>query len=114
MNDRDRPDDDDLFPESDGVPPVEPIPLEPTPGIPWRLAVFLFLVVLIVIFAIQNTQDVELRFLAWSWSLPLVVVILIAVVISVVIDEVLGGLIKRRRLKRRREREELERFRRQG
>ena len=47
--------------------------------VPWRLLAALLLVSLIVVFAVQNTQDVELRFLAWEWRLPLVIVILVAV-----------------------------------
>lgn len=99
---------------TDGVDVVAPpTPVERPAGLPWRLTVFLMMTVLIVVFAVQNTQDVELRFLGWSWQLPLVIVILIAVVVSVILDEVLGGIIKRRRLHRRREREELQRLRRQ-
>lgn len=97
---------------ADAIPP--PSTIDSPPGIPWRLTVFLVLTVLIVVFAVQNTQAVELRFLGWSWQLPLVIVILIAVVISVILDEVLGGIIKRRRVRRRREHEELERLRKQA
>lgn len=86
-------------------------PAEATPGIPWRLGLFLTLTILVVVFAVQNTQDVELKLLGWTWQLPLVIVILIFVVISVVLDEILGGIIKRRRARRQREREELRRLR---
>ncbi len=83
-------------------------------GIPWRLTLFLLLTVVVVIFAVQNTQDVQLRFLGWSWTLPLVIIILIAVVVSVILDEVLGGIIKRQRAKRQREKAELEHLRNQS
>lgn len=86
-------------------------PVETTPGIPWRLGLFLALTITVVVFAVQNTQDVELKFLGWIWQLPLVIVILIFVVVAVVLDEALGGIIKRRRAQRRREREELKRLR---
>lgn len=112
----------DTQPESshddDWAPPTEasaPPPAAQTgSGIPWRLTLFLLLTVVVVIFAVQNTQDVQLRFLGWSWTLPLVIIILIAVVVSVILDEVLGGIIKRQRLKRHRERAELERLRSQS
>jgi uncharacterized integral membrane protein len=96
--------------------PVEPAPVEPTrseppPAIPWRIALFLLLAVVVVVFAVQNTQDVELRFLGWSWSLPLVIIILATVVVSVLADEVLGAVLKRRRRQRYLEREELKRLR---
>ncbi len=85
----------------------------PTPGVPWRLALFLGLTMVVVIFAVQNTQDVVLEFLGWSWRLPLVIVVTITVVVSVILDEVLGGIIKRRQRRRRLEREELKRLREQ-
>lgn len=84
---------------------------EPTTGIPWRLGLFLALTVIVVIFAVQNTQQVELEFLGWSWRLPLVIIITITVVVSVILDEILGGIIKRRQRRRRLEREELKRLR---
>lgn len=84
---------------------------EPTTGIPWRLALFLALTVVVVIFAVQNTQEVVLEFLGWSWRLPLVIIITITVVVSVILDEILGGIIKRRQRRRRFEREELKRLR---
>jgi uncharacterized integral membrane protein len=79
--------------------------------IPWRVTLFLLLAILVVVFAVQNTQSVELRFFGWSWELPLVIIILGTVVVSVLLDEVLGGIIKRRRRLRRLEREELRRLR---
>lgn len=84
---------------------------EPSAGIPWRLGLFLLLAVVVVIFAVQNTQEVELQFLGWSWQLPLVIIITITVVVSVLLDEILGGIIKGRRRKRRVERSELKRLR---
>lgn len=109
-----RPEESSPDPEADTGDALTPPPaIDSPPGIPWRLTVFLVLTVFIVVFAVQNTQAVELRFLGWSWQLPLVIVILIAVVISVILDEVLGGIIKRRRVRRRREREELDRLRKQ-
>lgn len=98
-------------PEGDEATVVE----EPTrvtgPGVPWRLGVFLVLTVLAVIFVVQNTQAVQLRFLAWEWRPPLAVVILVAVVVTVILDEILGGIFRRRRVTMRREREELRRLR---
>ncbi len=86
-------------------------PVDAGVEIPWRVTLFLLLAILVVVFAVQNTQSVELRFLGWSWELPLVIIILGTVVVSVLLDEVLGGIIKRRRRLRRLEREELRRLR---
>ncbi|CAN5890669.1 hypothetical protein BH23ACT5_BH23ACT5_03400 [soil metagenome] len=83
----------------------------PGPGVPWRLTLFLVLTVLVVIFTVQNTQSIELSFLRWSWEFPIAVVILIAVVITIILDQILGGILKRRRLRLQREREELKRLR---
>jgi uncharacterized integral membrane protein len=85
--------------------------VEPGPGIPWRLTIFLALAVIVVVFAVQNTQAVELRFLGWTWQLPLVIIILVAVVVSILLDEIVGGMVKRRRLRRRRDTAELRRLR---
>lgn len=84
------------------------------PGFPWRLLLFLVLIVLVVVFAIQNTQSVELRFMGWAWELPLVIIILVAVVVSILLDQILGGYLKRRGRRRRQDREELRRFRDEG
>lgn len=91
--------------------PILPGRTESSPPIPWRLGVFLLLAVLVVVFAVQNTQDATLHFLGWSWSLPLVIIILATVVVSVILDEVLGAVIKRRQRRRHEEREELRRLR---
>ncbi|HEX2152844.1 MAG TPA: lipopolysaccharide assembly protein LapA domain-containing protein [Acidimicrobiia bacterium] len=84
---------------------------EPQVEVPWRLALFLALTVVIVVFAVQNTHDVEIHFLGFDWQLPLVIIILISVVIAVILDEVLGGIIRRRRRRRQWERQELRRLR---
>lgn len=97
------------------LPEEEKEPRAAPPGggfeIPWRTVAALLLVALIVVFAVENTQDVELHFLAWSWQLPLVIVVLIAVVASILLDQVLTGIFRRRRLRRAHEREELRRLR---
>ncbi len=80
-------------------------------GIPWGLGLFLVVAVLLVVFAVQNTQDVDLRFLGWEGEFPLVVIIVSVVVVSVILDEILGTVIRRRRRRRRAEKEELKRLR---
>lgn len=83
-------------------------------GAPWRLVAFLLLAVVVVVFAVQNTQAVELHFLGWTWQLPLVIILLVSVVVSVLLDEIVGGILKRRRVRRRQDREELRRLRGEG
>ncbi|MDQ2629033.1 LapA family protein [Mycolicibacter senuensis] len=53
------------------------------------IAGFLVLIVLLV-FVTQNTDPVDLRFLAWQWSLPLGVAILLAAVCGGLVTALAG------------------------
>lgn len=114
MNDERRPES-----EEDASPSTEPetTEQEPTiierPGVPWGLAAFLVSVVLLVIFVVQNVQDVALRFLVWEGEYPLSLIIIVVIAISVLLDEMLGSALRRRRRRRHAEKEELRRLRRQ-
>jgi uncharacterized integral membrane protein len=94
-----------------GHEPIEGVPTQTATGVSWGLAFTLLAAVAVVLFAVQNTDDAEITFLAWTWTLPLAVVLLFVVVVSVVLDEVFGALMRRRRRIRRQEREELRRYR---
>lgn len=83
------------------------------PGVPWGLAGFLIGVVLLVIFVVQNVQEVALRFLGWEGEYPLSLIIIVVIAISVLLDEFLGAALRRRRRQRRAEKDELRRLRRQ-
>lgn len=48
-----------------------------------------------VVFAIQNSASVEVDFLAWSFSIPQILLIVLSAVVGVVIWE-LGGFLRRR------------------
>ena len=91
----------------------EPTQVADRPGVPWGLAGFLLAVVLLVIFVVQNVQEVALRFLAWEGEYPLALIIIVVIAISVLLDEFLGAALRRRRRRRRAEKEELRRLRRQ-
>ena len=106
-----RPLDHDLTDAGPGAQPFDTNP--PWVGIAWGLILFLILAILVVIFSVQNTQDATLQFLGWVWELPLVIIILVTVVVSVILDEILGGLLKSRRRTRRLEKAELKRLRQQ-
>lgn len=80
-------------------------------GIPWGLGLFLVVTILLVIFAVQNTQDVDLQFLGWEVRSPLVVIIVVVAAVAVILDEIFGGVLRRRRRRRRAEKEELKRLR---
>lgn len=86
-------------------------PVVESPGIPWGLALALVVAVLLIVFAVQNTQTVQLRFLVWETTAPLVIVVAVAVVAAIVFDELLGWALRRRRRRRLAEKEELRRLR---
>ena len=58
-------------------------------------------------FLAQNTQSVEINFINWSAQVPLVSVLAATVVLTVVITEVIGLFVRRRRRKVLAERAEL-------
>jgi uncharacterized integral membrane protein len=80
-------------------------------GIPWGLGIFLLVSVLLVVFAVQNTQLATLNFFGWEGEFPLVVIIVAVAVVAIVLDEILGVVLRRRRRRRRAEKEELKRLR---
>lgn len=74
------------------------------------VAIFLFGLALFIL-AVQNTQDVEIDFLGFTFSLPLFAVAIGAALIAVVLDELIGLVWRKRRRTRLEERAELDRFR---
>lgn len=66
-------------------------------GIAWRLIVFLLFALVLVVFAVQNTDPVDLRFLGWSWSVPLAIVLIGVIAVTVLLDELFGFFWRRRR-----------------
>lgn len=105
MNEELRPD------ETDG--PREESGRDAGPGVPWGLAGFLLSVILLVVFVVQNVQEVALRFLGWEGEYPLSLIIIVVIAISVLLDEFLGAALRRRRRTRKAEKEELRRLRRE-
>jgi uncharacterized integral membrane protein len=81
-------------------------------GISAGLVAGVVLAILAIIVAVQNTDDVNVDFLAWEVDTPLVVVILAAAVAGVVLDETLGFFWRRRRRRSLGDRAELRRLRR--
>lgn len=94
-----------------GAQQTEPQRRDTGSGFPWGVLLFLLVAVVVVIFSVQNTQDSSLRFLGWTWELPLVIIVLVTVVVSVFLDEILGAMLRSRRRRRRAEKEELRRLR---
>jgi uncharacterized integral membrane protein len=80
-------------------------------GVAWGAVVLLLGLVLVVIFAVQNTDPVPVEFLWLDGDHPLALVILITVAVVVLLVELSGMFYRRRRRKRLAERHELKRFR---
>ena len=81
------------------------------PGFPWGGLIATLGMALVVIFAVQNTDSVEVRFLWIEGQSPLSLVILVTALASVVFTVLGGALYRRRRLRRRMEKEELRQLR---
>ncbi|MEA1903536.1 MAG: lipopolysaccharide assembly protein LapA domain-containing protein [Actinomycetota bacterium] len=84
---------------------------EPTPGFPWGGLVAALGMILVVVFAVQNTESVPIEFLWIDGDFPLSIIILVTALASAILTAIGGGFYRRRRVKRRAEREELRRHR---
>lgn len=91
-----------------------PEPVNAGGEISFGLILFLLITLVVIVFTAQNTQDVELKFLTWEGNFPLAVIIAGVVAVTVVLDEILGMVLRRRRRKRIAEKQELKRLREQN
>lgn len=104
--------------ESEPSAETEPMPVGETAppasastGIAWS-AILLFLgIALVVVFAVQNTDPVPIRFLWMEGQFSLAIVILVTVGIIILLTELIGIGYRRRRRRRRQEKEELRNYR---
>jgi uncharacterized integral membrane protein len=80
-------------------------------GLSWGVALFLIFALLIVVFVVQNTANVPVKFLSWEGSFPLPLLVVVTALLAIVADEIVGLIRRRRRRTRLAEREELERYR---
>lgn len=79
------------------------------------LILFLIVAILLVVFTVQNSEEaVTLRFLAWEGEFPLALIIIGVVAVSVILDEIMGLVLRRRRRLRLAEKQELKRLREQN
>ena len=80
--------------------PADPAPAQPkdplrgsrTSGAWFAVVVLAALLLLLVIFVAQNTQDVQVSFLAWDGRAPLAVSLLIASLIGILLAVFAGSL----------------------
>jgi len=81
------------------------------PGFPWGGLLTMLVLALIVVFAVQNTNTVDVNFLWVEGSFPLSLVILITSLVSILATVAGGAVYRRRRHRRRIEKEELRQLR---
>lgn len=92
--------------------PEDVQPPSPTSaGIAWGAILLLLVIAGVVIFAVQNTDAVPVRFLWMEGTFSLAIVLLIAVGAIVVLTELIGISYRKRRRRRRSDIQELKRFR---
>ena len=70
-------------------------------GVSISVAVGLVLLVLFAIFAVQNTEAVEVEFLAWTFQTSRITMLLVTAVLFIVLDEIAGYVWRRRRRQRK-------------
>jgi len=61
------------------------------------LIISLIIVVLAVIFIIQNARDAQVKFLFWDGTLSLWIVLLLTLIVGVLLDRVVTWALRRRR-----------------
>ncbi|MDH3260209.1 MAG: lipopolysaccharide assembly protein LapA domain-containing protein [Acidimicrobiia bacterium] len=80
-------------------------------GISWAFIFGVLLTVAIIVLAVQNTETVPVQLYFWETTAPLIIVILVGALAAVLIDELIGMIIRRRKRKVLAEREELKHLR---
>jgi uncharacterized integral membrane protein len=80
-------------------------------GIAWGAILAFFGIALVIVFAVQNTDPVPVKFLWMEGEHPLAIVILITIGVVILLTELIGVSYRRRRRRRRDEKEELRRLR---
>lgn len=76
-------------------------------GMYWSLLLGLILAIAILIGIIQNAQSVQLKYLVWDLSTPLIVVLLVTIFASVLLTALVGVAWRHRRRRQLTDREEL-------
>lgn len=107
------------FAPEEGLEKPEPAPV-PEPeqhrvfagtGISWAFIVGVLLTVAVIVLAVQNTDQVPVKLYFWETTAPLIIVMLVSALAAILIDELIGMIIRRRKRKVLADREELKRLR---
>lgn len=80
-------------------------------GISWAFILGVILTVAIIVLAVQNTDTVPVNLFFWETTAPLIIVMLVTALAAILIDEMIGLVIRRRKRKVLAEREELKQLR---
>jgi uncharacterized integral membrane protein len=80
-------------------------------GISWAFIFGAILTAAIIILAVQNTDPVPVKLYFWETEAPLIIVMLVTALVVVLIDEMIGLIMRRRKRRVLAEREELKRLR---
>ena len=87
-------------PAASGAPTKDPLRRSRTSGAFVALVLLGLLLVLLIVFIAQNTQDVHVSFLTWDGTTPLAVALLIALVGGILLTAI-AGLLRIWQLRRR-------------
>ena len=101
----------EIEPAAEAGPERPEIARPATTGIAWGAILLLLGIALVVVFSVQNTDPVPVRFLGTEGQYPLAIVILVTVGVIIVLTELIGLSYRRTRRRRIAEREELKRYR---
>lgn len=80
-------------------------------GVAWGAILLMLGIAIVVVFTVQNTDPVPVRFMWMDGQFPLAIVILITIGAVALLTSLIGGAYRRRRRRQRQDREELERYR---
>lgn len=83
------------------VPEESPPPTGVRDPLPWGLVLLLIWAVSLIIFSVQNAQQVTFEFLAWDWQMPLALLMMITALATLVVTGLGMAFYRRRRRKHR-------------
>lgn len=76
-------------------------------GIPWGFLLGTIMLAAVIVFAVQNSDPVPIRFIGWEGEFPLSIALAVAVFGAMILTQSIGAIARRRRRRRKAEREEL-------
>lgn len=76
-------------------------------GVSWAIVFGVLVVVVVAILAAVNTTATELNLVFWKGQVPLISIILVVAALTVVVDELVGLIVRRNRRRRLHEKQKL-------